>query len=376
MKVAIIGAGIAGLTTALGLKKAGVSFVIYEGAQEIKPVGTGIIIANNAMQVYRYFGLDDKIRQRGNRISAMNITDMKLKVLSKNELKSFEEKYSLTNVAIHRASLHQLLVGEVGEENIVVNKRLAKVEKGNTGEYTLSFEDGTTAEYAYVIGADGVNSKTRKYLFGDMPLRQTKQICWRGVTEYKLPEKYQHELVEGWGKGKRFGIVKLDGNKVYWYFLLDEDIYNKAPSLSLHLSDCDSMISELIKNTPESGWYKNDLYDLAPMDVWYKNRVCLIGDAAHATTPNLGQGACQAIEDAYVISKLLEQHSLEDALKKFPEVRRSKAHFVVNTSWKVGKMGHLRNPLLIALRNAVLKLTPSTIGDKQLSRLFELDKIE
>ena len=114
--------------------------------------------------------------------------------------------------------------------------------------------------------------------------------------------------------------------------------------------------------------------DLKPIKKWQSENVCLIGDAAHATTPNLGQGACQAIEDAYVLGKLLDNGSaIENTFKEYEIVRRKKVNKIVNTSWILGKVAHWSNPLLVWVRNTSLRITPSSVNKKQMNEIFELN---
>lgn len=375
MKVAIIGAGIAGLTMAIALKRANIPFVIYEAAKEIKPVGAGIAIANNAMQVYQYLGVSDKLNAKGVRISTVKLTDFKLNLLNSTDLTPYEQQYQLANIAIHRSKLHQVLLEEIGLEHVVLGKRIHNIEKQANGIYDLTFTDNSKVSHEYVIGADGIRSKVRQLIFGDHPLRDAKQVCWRGVLDFDLPATHYHTALEGWGKGKRFGFVKLDSRQVYWYFLVDEDKYIHHPELTDHLSDCNPLAAKMIQQTPTSEIFIDKIYDLQLMQEWYKDKVCLIGDAAHATTPNLGQGACQGIEDVYVISKLLEHIPLDKALHRFPIIRRKKAHSIVRNSWELGKIAQFSNPMLVFTRNTAFKVLPAFLKDKQMREMFELDDI-
>lgn len=375
MKVAIIGAGIAGLTMAIALKRANIPFVIYEATKEIKPVGAGIAIANNAMQVYRYLGVADQLNERGVRISTVKLTDFKLNLLNSTDLTPYEQRYKLANIAIHRSELHQVLLNAIDRENVVLGKRIQYIEKRADGLYELMFTDNNKATHEYVIGADGIRSQVREFIFGDHPLRDAKQVCWRGVLDFDLPPTHNHVAREGWGKGKRFGFVKLDSKQVYWYFLVDEDKYIKQPELKDHLGDCAPLVAQMITQTPPSELHIDKIYDLQLMQQWYKDKVCLIGDAAHATTPNLGQGACQTIEDVYVFSRLLEKFTLDEALQKFPVIRRKKAHSIVRNSWQLGQIAQLSNPLVVAARNTAFKVLPAFLKDKQMKEMFELDKV-
>lgn len=374
MEIAIIGAGIGGLTTALALKKANIPFKIYESTGKLEPVGAGIILASNAMQVFRHLGIATEAVKYGNRISVMNLTKPNLEIFSSSNLNFFEKKYNVYNIAIHRADLHRILADAVGHESIVLGKRLKTFSKEKES-YRLEFEDGTTDKAQYIIGADGIKSRVRTLLFEKGEIRNAGQLCWRGIADFKLPIHHHHELNEAWGKGKRFGFVKLNEKQVYWYFLSDSDTANVDSDILPLLEDFHSLGIQIVKATAKESRIVAPMTDLKPIDRWNLENACLIGDAAHATTPNLGQGACQAIEDAYVLGELLQKHSIEEAFQLYPQLRKKKAHNVVTTSWKIGKLAHLKNPLAIALRNGIMKATPDGVNRKQLDKLFTLEKI-
>lgn len=371
--VNIIGAGIGGLTTALTLKQKGLNVKIFESSAEIKPVGAGIILANNAMQVLKKLGIQDKIEKAGNKISFMKITDTQLKNISIVNLTEYEKKYGVHNVAIHRGELQKILANEIGYDNIILAKRLCKIEKAEI--FKLTFEDNTTIESKIVIGADGLKSVVRNQLFGKSTLRNANQICWRGVCKTDLPQKYHNELNEAWGKGKRFGFVKISDKKVYWYALANsKNIKTDEVNLSEFFSDFHIDILNIISATTKEQIIVSDIVDLKPINKWQNQNVCLIGDAAHATTPNLGQGACQAIEDAYILGRLLDNGTaIENTFKEYESLRRKKAHAIINTSWKVGKMSQIENIFAIWLRNSVMRNLSKSANKKQMDRFFNLN---
>jgi len=371
--VNIIGAGIGGLTTALTLKQKGLNVKIYESSAEIKPVGAGIIIANNAMQVFQKLGLQEKIKKVGNKISFMKITDTQLNDISVVDLSEYEKKYGVHNIAIHRGELQKILADEIGFENINLSKRLSKIEKEEL--FKLTFEDNTTFECKLVIGADGIKSVVRNQLFEESTLRNANQKCWRGICEIDLPKNYHNELNEAWGKGKRFGFVKISDKKVYWYALTNANKFSKKTTNLLEVfKEFHTDILKIISATNKEQIILNDIIDLKPIDKWQAENVCLIGDAAHATTPNLGQGACQAIEDAYVLGKLLDEGlAIESTFKQYEKLRRKKAHTIVNISWTVGKMAHIENNLGIWLRNKIMRNLPKSANKKQMDMIFNLN---
>jgi 2-polyprenyl-6-methoxyphenol hydroxylase-like FAD-dependent oxidoreductase len=374
MKVAIIGGGIGGLTTALALKRANIPFKVYESAQELKPVGAGIIIANNAMQVFRYFGIEGEITAQGNRISIMNITKPGLEIISSGNLQHFEKKYGLSNIAIHRASLHHILVDNLGKEHIYLNKKLRSISREKDC-FALTFEDGTTAKHEYLIGADGIHSTVRRELFPENGLRDAGQLCWRGVTRFDLQEAYHHTVNEAWGNGKRFGFLRINAQMVYWYFLIKDKYANKTTDILPLLQDFHPVVAQIVKATPRESWFISPIADLKPISKWSIQKACLVGDAAHATTPNLGQGACQAIEDAYVIARLLQQQSIDEAFANYPVLRMKKARYIVNASWQIGNLAHVENKLSRWIRDGILKAMPASINNKQLEKIFALATI-
>lgn len=372
MKVNIIGAGIGGLTTAIALKKKNIDSQIFEQAKEIKPVGAGIILANNAMQIFDKLGLRKEIASSGNPISSMNITDRQLRPISKINLRHFERKYGVKNIAIHRGKLQQILASKL-EGKLKLNHKLKNVTNSNE-LYHLEFENQLNSTTSNIIGADGINSVIRNVIFNEGEIRDSHQLCWRGVANYSLPKEFSNELNEAWGLGNRIGFVKIDDYKVYWYALISSrhNVELSNEELRYQFANYHPVVGELIQQTPSKSIHKAKIEDLKPIRSWCKENVCLIGDAAHATTPNLGQGACQAIEDAYYLGLLFDKMDVASSFKKFEQLRLSKAKEIVNTSWRIGKIAHWKNPFAVKFRNSLMKLTPAKMSLRQSERIFKL----
>lgn len=371
--ISIIGAGIGGLTMGLIMKQKEIPFVLYESTAKIKPVGAGIVMANNAMQIFRKAGIHQKIENAGQKVTTMKITDERLRSISTIQLSGYESKYGVHNVAIHRANLQNILAQEIGPENIQLSKRLSSITKEE--QYVLCFEDGTSALSESIIAADGIRSTVRNQLFHTGTIRDTKQICWRGVCSGKLTEKYHHEAYEAWGKGKRFGFVKINEEQIYWYAVVNSSlIQSENTALTDIFGEFHSDITDFIAQTPVSSVYQSPIIDLKPVSQWVSGNACLIGDAAHATTPNMGQGACQAIEDAYVLGELLGKGlSIKDSFIQYQQMRLKKAHTIVNNSWMLGKIAHLENSIGVKIRNTLMKITPPSANYKQLDNIFNID---
>ncbi|PWN67215.1 FAD-dependent monooxygenase [Chryseobacterium oncorhynchi] len=368
--ISIIGAGIGGLTLGNILKQHQYDFTLYESAPEIKPVGAGIMMAVNAMQVFDQLGLKEKIENAGNKIHRITLSNESMKPFSKTEILELEKKYNSCNVAIHRAELQRILAENLDPAAIRLNHSLKTIEKKEN--YILDFDNGTRVESTIVFGADGIKSPIRNQILKTGTIRSSGQKCWRGLVDFELPEKHHHEAFEMWGKGKRFGFVKISEKKVYWYACINERSFGRYLELTDIFKEYHSLVLKLIEATEEEDIICNEISDLSPIPKWYSENLCLIGDAAHATTPNMGQGACQAIEDAYILGKLLEKHKdFNFIFEQFQKIRRKKVDYIVNTSRTIGKISQWEQGN--SLRNFLMSLIPERMNEKIAKKIIELE---
>jgi len=267
-KITIIGAGIGGLTTAIALKQKGFEIEMFEASTAFKKAGSGINLALNAMQVYKRLGLYDAIFEAGSYTNIMAITDEKLNPLSIIDLKPFEVKHTIKSVAIHRATLHQILLNQLSDVQIHLNKKVKTLVQSENG-IEIHFENGSTHQTSVLIGADGIHSVIRKSIFDNTELRIAKQICWRGITKIELPKKYQTELNEPWGEGKRFGFVAIAKNEYYWYALANYKKEYREEFKNVNLvklySDFHPIVGQIIKSTPKENIITDEIADLKPI---------------------------------------------------------------------------------------------------------------
>jgi len=375
MKVTIIGAGIGGLTAGIALKQKGMSVKIYEAASEFKTMGAGIILGCNAMQVYRELGIMEQLQAKGNPLNRLSVTDHQLKNLSSISLDYFVQKYKLGNYAIHRADLHEVLIDQFDDGDIELGKRLHVLDKSNN---SLEFEDGTQESYEILIGADGIHSKVRQGLFVEEgEIRSAGQMCWRGVLNFQLPSEFKDEFREAWGRSSRLGHGQINEHQVYWFALTNSDKTAesfKGSDWRKEFEDYDPLIKKLLADTPDSAVFTAPITDLKKLSKWYEKNVCLIGDAAHAMTPNMGQGAGQAIEDGLALARAMSNNleNVEQAFSEYQNYRYRKVQQIVNNSWRIGGIAQLNAPILIAIRNAMMRITPSSAGHKGLLKTFEI----
>ena len=389
MKIAIIGGGIGGLTTAIALQKQGFTDVtVYEAAPEIREVGAGILLAANAMTIFDRLGIVEQMKAVGNLLQTALIGDHHGKAMTKVDFSKIIKNFGHGTIAIHRGKLQQVLLQNVAENTFLIGKRLKNikdtVEERNPdsfgkGGVDLEFMDGTTTKAGIVIGADGINSVVRKHIFGEIPLRYSGQTCWRGIAKTSLDNPKQSEELWGTKAGLRAALCQVGENEVYWYVTVKHTEGLKLspeatkPYLLDLVSEFNSPIQKTIQLTEPQHILHNDLSDFVPLKSWYKGNIILIGDAAHATTPNLGQGACQAIEDAFALADCLKTNpSVKTAFSTFQNSRIKKATFVINTSLQLGQLSNIGGAVGYRLRNFLLKIAPNWVAEKQFDYLFRV----
>jgi len=379
MKIGIIGGGITGLTTALALHQSGISSVVYEQANELNEVGAGLWLQPNAIKVLDWLGLKEEIKKQGKELNKMEITNNQLVPFKKIKSEVVQDEDDNKTIAIHRGRLQKILYTEVLKSNgIQLNKKYIS-HRLNADAINLQFENGED-QVNILLGADGIHSSVRKALFPNSPLRNSGQVCWRGIAKMNLPDALKNLGREAWGKNIRFGFSQIYDDEVYWFAVANEEHLLKANELDRKnyitelFQSFSPIVTELIAHTESRNIHEAMLQDLKRIPLWYQGNICLIGDAAHATTPNMGQGACQGVEDAYYISKYLSKSlpNPEEAFQAFQEKRRTKVDYIVNTSWQFGKMAH--STFGQSFIKLMLKMTPERVLSSQMNKLFTIDK--
>jgi 2-polyprenyl-6-methoxyphenol hydroxylase-like FAD-dependent oxidoreductase len=374
---AIIGGGIAGLSTAIALQQKGFQFSVFESAPEIKPLGAGLVLAANAIKAYQKMGLVEKIIQQGQVLPHFSILDHKGKLITYADAQNLSKKYGTHNFSIHRPALHQVLLKEIDPACLHVNKVAVRVE--NIGNQVLvHFKDGSSHLSDYLIVADGIHSAIRQQLVPDSAPRYAGYTCWRAVIDD--PGLNLQGATETWGPKGRMGIVPLAQNQVYWFACVNAPRNDqqmrawKAGNLHQRFAGFHHPIPEILAHTADERLLWHDIIDLKPLSKFAFGRILLIGDAAHATTPNMGQGACQAIEDSIVLADELDAHAdPEAAFLAFEKRRLPRTHFIVNGSWQMGKIAQLSNPVLASLRNGLFRMVPDSANEKQIGKVLTVD---
>ncbi|GGF19222.1 FAD-dependent monooxygenase [Hymenobacter cavernae] len=381
MHFLIIGAGINGLTTARALLNLGHTVQVFEAARELREIGAGVVLGANAMQALQQLGLYDAVLAYTQPVKGLRLLDQQGRPLQIADTEPFTRKLGFDNVGIHRADLQKALLSELPSDVVQLGKPFVRFdEKGN--QVIAHFSDDSTATGDALLAADGIRSRVRLQLLPKSQPRYAGYTCWRAVVDAAnlgLPSGNSTEI---WGtQGRRFGYVPLVDGRVYWFACVNTPIPNDPAFKNLGkaevqqiFADLPHPVSELLAHTPTEAYLWGDILDIKPIRHFAYGRVLLLGDAAHATTPNLGQGAGQAVEDAAVLASCLQKHAeLSAAFCEFERRRRPRTTRIVQTSWFLGWASQIRNPFIYKLRNTVMRLLPAAVAQWQMAFLYESD---
>lgn len=375
MKGLIIGAGIGGLSASIALRQRGIETVIYESSIRFKDVGAGILMPPNAMYVLSRLGISEKITRKGHLINSLQIMNKRGCPLS-NSSSSFKIKGVMyRTVSIRRSELHDILYSKVPNNSIKLNHKANELKHGSNG-ITVVFQNGNSVKGNFLIGSDGMRSSIRSQIFPNSKLRDSGQICWRGICKINLDHRWSSQLTELWGNGSRFGFVKINDSSVYWYATLNKtQHFQESDDIKNYLlytySKYISIVRDIILNTDEHTIITKNLYDLYPLNKWYHKSTVLIGDAAHAATPNLGQGGAQAIEDSYAIARHMSQTETTNlSFQAFQFSRNKKVSVIVNISRTIGLITNLKHPFSCLCRDILMKCMTPFFKNKQAKALY------
>jgi 2-polyprenyl-6-methoxyphenol hydroxylase-like FAD-dependent oxidoreductase len=370
LKVVVAGAGIGGLSLAIALRRARIDVVVLERARDLVSEGAGLMLQVNAMKALRLLELDEAVASIGAPVHVGLGRDMRGRPLSRIDMQAISNELGAPVIALHRGRLHELLVRKLGGAvEVRTNARVAGYEEGD-GQIAARLDDGELVRGDLLVGADGLRSVVRAQMVGDGAPRYAGYTSWRGVAPVAgLCAK--NAIIETWGHGLRFGMVEISSHETYWFAVAnapegerDDDAHATVTS---RFSGWADPIPALVAATPKENVLRTDIHDREPIDSFHRDRVALLGDAAHPTTPNLGQGACMAIEDAVVLARCT------NALGTYDEKRVARTRKIVLDSRRFGKMGAISNPAAVFLRNLALKLTPDSVVASQSRKTLEVD---
>ena len=372
----IIGGGIAGLTAAIALGHRGLAATVCEAAPQILPLGAGIWMAPNAMQVFGRLGLADKINAGGVPLQAIEIVDGQMRPLLRTDQVRIRQRFGYTTTAIRRATLQQILLAELDPARVRLGKVCTGLHQDAAG-VSVAFADGSTERAGFVVGADGIHSPIREQLFPGWRPGGRGHLVWRGLAPVQLAPRFKRAIREAWHGGLRFGFSEIEEGLVDWFAAVPGRFGGERAGLLARLQQAFAgfayPVPAILAAATEPAIIKNEVLDLDPLPAWHRGRIGLIGDAAHATTPYMGQGGCQAVEDAYALALCLHQQPDDpaQAFAAMQRLRQGRARHVGRTSRLLGHVGYLAGAAG-ALRNLALRAAPRWVTERQFDAVYEL----
>ncbi len=345
LKAVIIGAGIGGLTTGIALKQAGYDVEIYDRVEELRPAGAGISLWSNGIKVLNRLGLGDKMAAIGGEMNAMEYRSHTDEVLSYVDLRPLFERVGQRPYPVARTDLQTMLLEAVGEDNVHLGMPCVGVHQDEHAAAAI-FENGERVTGDLVIGADGVRSIVRSYVLNRKVERcYARYVNWNGLVEAD-PNLCAKDL---WllyvGDNKRASMMPVGGNRFYYFFgaPMPEGTQVEPRQIRSELSTLfegwPQAVQNLIQTLGPEATNRLEIADMDPIERLARDRVVLLGDAAHATTPTLGQGGCQAIEDAEVLTRYLVSTNIgvADALQRYEQTRKERtAQLVLKARKRTG----------------------------------------
>ena len=369
----VVGGGIGGLTAAAALRRVGWRVTVLERAARFGEIGAGITIMSNGLRCLDAIGLGDAVRGSGQPMLALGMRTAAGRWLSRfdGDGADLEALMGTTAVVVHRAELHRILRDALPAEALFAGVATTGIRGGADGgpaEVHFRYRDHDAMLQAdLVVGADGVHSWVRAQRWPEAPAPvYSGTTSWRAVTAPSSAAVTEMSL--SWGRGTEFGVMPLVDGRTYWYAAANADEAQRNPDeleeLRQRFGTWHEPIPAVLTHTPPQAVLRHDIYRLPELDRYYRGSVVLLGDAAHAMTPNLGQGGGQALEDAIVLAAAVSRtRNVATALAHYDDQRRARTQAMSRAATRQLRFGQqLHAPVAVAVRNTAVALTPDRVA--------------
>jgi 2-polyprenyl-6-methoxyphenol hydroxylase-like FAD-dependent oxidoreductase len=345
---AIIGGGIGGLAAAVALRRTGWRVTVHERAPAFTEVGAGISLWPNALHALDRLGLLGEVLSRAEKETAGGAKDRRGRWLTRVTSDQLERRFGHPVVVLHRGRLLEALLTALPEDVL---------------------RPGTTVtdlpEADLVVAADGLRSTVRSRLWPGVHPRYAGHTAWRMVARPASPPREGAVL---WGRGERFGYAPMPGGTVYCFGTATVPEGGTTGSAAVEYAEVlrrfqtwPDPVPALLDAVDPGAVLRHDLYDLPPLPSFVRGTTVLLGDAAHAMTPSLGQGGCQALEDAVVLADCLAASGTTAGLARYDALRRPRTQAIVTRSARLNTIGQIAWPPAAAARDLMVRLVPAEV---------------
>jgi 2-polyprenyl-6-methoxyphenol hydroxylase-like FAD-dependent oxidoreductase len=368
VRAVVVGGGIGGLAAALALHRSGADVVVLEKSEQPGEVGAGITLFTNALTALHSLGIGGLVRRAGSALPDGGLRRPDGSWLTRSPGPEATTRAGVELVTLHRTELHAFLADALPVGTTVPGVEVLGVHDERDRPVRV-ITARSTYEADLVVAADGLRSNVRQMLWPESPAPSYAGFtAWRGVTSRAIALSHGSET---WGIGSEFGLVPLHDGRVYWFGTANvpegTGFADEAAEVRHRFAHWHAPIADVLDATDAGAVLRHDVYELPrPYPAFHRGRVALLGDAAHAMTPNAGQGACQALEDAVVLAWALHDRTVPSGLATYDGARRRRVTRIASFSAATGRL--IQNHQ--ALRNGAVRLTPPRLALMTLARLM------
>ncbi|MEU4392587.1 FAD-dependent monooxygenase [Kribbella sp. NPDC023855] len=351
----IVGAGIGGLAAAIAMRRRGWEVSVLERADAVREVGAGISLWPNAIRALDHLGVGDQVREFSTVDGAGGFRDHRGRWLFRSDLRT---RYGET-LMLRRPVLLDILRSALPAEAITLNATVSGVERAGD-QVTIAY-DGVRRPVELLVGADGLRSTVRASLWPE-----ARPPVYAGYTTWRLiapPLDLDSDVSESWGRGERVGLFRLADGAVYAYFIAnspENTQYDDRAELQRRFGRWHDPIPQLLDSLDGTEILRHDIYRLPALRSYVNGRAVLIGDAAHAMTPDLGQGGATALEDAVELADAL-RGDITEGLGTYDRRRRPRTQTIARQSATFGTYAQASGRLTAPLRNLTTRLLPQPL---------------